>query len=54
LRIIALIADILDGRVARKLDATSELGMYLDSLADMVTFGVAPGMFVLVSYLDYG
>jgi hypothetical protein len=28
--------------------------MYLDSLADMVTFGVAPGMFVLVSYLDYG
>ena len=52
LRMIALIADMLDGRVARKLNATSELGMYLDSLADMVTFGIAPTVYFF-SYIHY-
>lgn len=36
--------DVLDGLAARALGGGSELGKQLDSLADMVTFGVAPGM----------
>ncbi len=35
--------DVLDGLAARALGGGSELGKQLDSLADMVTFGVAPG-----------
>lgn len=34
--------DVFDGAVARKLNATSEFGAELDSLSDVVTFGVAP------------
>ena len=34
--------DLLDGAVARKLNATSEFGAELDSLADLITFGAAP------------
>lgn len=41
---ISLLADFLDGFVARALKVKSELGGQLDSLADMVTFGVLPGM----------
>ena len=41
---IAAIVDFLDGFVARLFKATSELGAQLDSLADVVSFGVAPGM----------
>jgi CDP-diacylglycerol---serine O-phosphatidyltransferase len=40
--IIALICDYLDGFLARKLNAKSPIGGDLDSLADMVTFGVVP------------
>jgi CDP-diacylglycerol--serine O-phosphatidyltransferase len=40
---IALLCDFLDGFVARLLGVHSELGKQLDSLADMVTFGVLPG-----------
>jgi len=36
--------DFLDGFLAKKLDAISELGKQLDSLADLVTFGVAPAI----------
>jgi len=41
---IAAVIDFLDGLVARALKATSELGKQLDSLSDVVSFGVAPGM----------
>lgn len=44
------IFDFLDGFVARLLKVQSELGKQLDSLADMVTFGVAPGL-ILYSLL---
>lgn len=44
--IIACVLDGLDGRVARMLRATSKLGAELDSLADFVSFGVAPALFV--------
>ncbi|MED4205010.1 CDP-diacylglycerol--serine O-phosphatidyltransferase [Neobacillus mesonae] len=36
--------DFLDGRVARRLKVNSELGVQLDSLADIVSFGVAPAL----------
>ncbi len=41
---IAAVFDFLDGNAARILKAYSELGKQLDSLADMVSFGVAPGI----------
>jgi CDP-diacylglycerol--serine O-phosphatidyltransferase len=41
---IAAVIDFLDGFVARLFKATSTLGKELDSLADIVSFGVAPGM----------
>lgn len=40
--LIAALTDRFDGKVARMLDATSELGKELDSLADLISFGVAP------------
>jgi CDP-diacylglycerol--serine O-phosphatidyltransferase len=45
---IAMILDGLDGRVARMTNTQSEFGVQYDSLSDMVSFGVAPG---LVMYL---
>ena len=43
---IGAVFDFLDGTAARLLKAYSELGKQLDSLADLVTFGVAPGLIV--------
>jgi CDP-diacylglycerol--serine O-phosphatidyltransferase len=40
--------DFFDGFIARKTGSDGELGKQLDSLADMITFGVAPGMIMLV------
>src|SRR5512141_1098061 len=40
----ALIFDILDGRIARWRQKTSSMGRELDSLADVISFGVAPAM----------
>jgi CDP-diacylglycerol---serine O-phosphatidyltransferase len=40
------IVDFLDGFVARLMKASSEMGKQLDSLADVVSFGVAPGMII--------
>jgi len=42
--LLALIFDGLDGRVARLTNTTSKFGMEYDSLADIVSFGVAPAM----------
>ena len=44
--IIAAVFDFMDGFAARLLKAYSPMGKELDSLSDMVSFGVAPGMFV--------
>lgn len=41
---LAAVVDFLDGFVARLLKADSAMGKQLDSLADVVSFGVAPGM----------
>ncbi len=43
---LAAIIDFLDGLVARWMNLSSEMGKQLDSLADVVSFGVAPGMIV--------
>ncbi len=42
--LIAAILDALDGRIARLLRGTSKFGAELDSLSDMVCFGVAPAI----------
>lgn len=42
----AAVIDFLDGFVARLLKASSGLGAQLDSLADVVSFGVAPGLII--------
>ncbi|HHW36230.1 MAG TPA: CDP-diacylglycerol--serine O-phosphatidyltransferase [Bacillales bacterium] len=41
---LSAIFDLLDGRIARGLKVNSELGVQLDSLADIVSFGVAPAL----------
>lgn len=51
--LIAALLDGLDGRVARMLRATSKLGAELDSLADFVSFGVAPGVLVYFWAMQY-
>lgn len=43
---MAALVDFLDGFIARILDAKSEFGAQLDSLADMVSFGVAPSIMI--------
>jgi CDP-diacylglycerol---serine O-phosphatidyltransferase len=47
---LAAVVDFLDGFVARALKATSAMGKELDSLADVVSFGVVPGM-ILYQFL---
>ncbi len=42
----AMFCDALDGPVARLVKGASEFGGYLDSLADMVSFGIAPALIV--------
>ncbi len=44
--LVACVLDGLDGRVARLLNASSKLGAQLDSLADFVSFGVAPALLI--------
>ena len=48
---VGQICDALDGRVARLTRSTSDLGEQLDSMADMVSFGVAPA-FILVQVVQ--
>lgn len=50
---IAMIADMLDGRVARMSHSTSSFGGQLDSLCDMLSFGAAPAFLVLNLMLHY-
>jgi CDP-diacylglycerol--serine O-phosphatidyltransferase len=41
---VAIVLDMLDGRIARMTGTASEFGMEFDSLADIVTFGIAPAI----------
>jgi CDP-diacylglycerol--serine O-phosphatidyltransferase len=47
LLLVAAFADLLDGAVARAIRAESEFGVVFDSLADAVSFGVAPSVLLL-------
>lgn len=49
-----LFFDFLDGLIARMLKVSGELGKQLDSLADMVTFGVVPGFIAFVLLEENG
>ena len=53
---IGMFFDSIDGTIARLTKTTSELGAVLDSLADVVTFGVAPALMMLrlITYYYYG
>lgn len=41
---IAIVLDMLDGRIARMTGATSDFGVEFDSLADVISFGIAPAI----------
>jgi CDP-diacylglycerol--serine O-phosphatidyltransferase len=47
----AALCDLLDGRLARMLNASSKFGMELDSLSDVVSFGIGPGFLVYQAVL---
>ncbi|WP_281279657.1 CDP-diacylglycerol--serine O-phosphatidyltransferase [Paenibacillus lentus] len=47
---IAAIIDRYDGRIARRLNVCSEFGRELDSLADLVSFGIAPALLVYFKF----
>lgn len=49
LLMIAALADVLDGAIARAVRGESEFGLMFDSLADTVSFGVAPSVLLLKS-----
>ncbi|RNC29732.1 MAG: hypothetical protein AWM53_00349 [Candidatus Dichloromethanomonas elyunquensis] len=44
----SVLMDSLDGKVARKLKASSDFGKELDSLSDVISFGLAPGVLIYV------
>jgi CDP-diacylglycerol--serine O-phosphatidyltransferase len=50
--IAGIILDMMDGRVARWAGATSQFGVELDSLCDLVTFGVAPSILMYLMALE--
>lgn len=50
---IGMIADGLDGRIARLTHTQTEFGAQYDSLSDMVTFGVAPSLLVYNLFLSH-
>ncbi len=50
--LLAMIADMLDGRLARRVKSTSSFGGQLDSLCDIISFGVAPA-FLMLKVLEY-
>ena len=51
---LAAVADFCDGLVARMLHAVSDIGAELDSLADLVSFGIAPAMVLYNMMLEHG
>jgi CDP-diacylglycerol---serine O-phosphatidyltransferase len=49
----AAIFDSLDGKIARSLNIESELGKQLDSLCDIISFGVAPALLIYQSTIQH-
>ena len=50
--IICLILDYLDGYIARKFNTKSDVGIQLDSLADLVSFGLVPAILLYNMFKD--
>ena len=50
--LLAAFLDGIDGRIARMMKATSKFGEQMDSLADIVNFGVAPALVLYAFMLD--
>ena len=50
--LLAMIADMLDGRLARMSKSTSSFGGQLDSLCDIISFGIAPA-FLMLKVLEH-
>jgi len=48
LKVLAAVFDFLDGMLARILNAKSAVGVELDSLADMISFGLAPAVIIFL------
>ncbi len=44
--LVAMVFDVLDGTSARLMNSTSEFGVEYDSLADLISFGLAPGLLI--------
>ncbi len=51
---LSLVLDFFDGFVARALQSNSNLGAQLDSLADMVSFGLVPGLVMFNAFANNG
>lgn len=52
--LLAIIFDALDGTIAKLTNSVSDFGKQYDSLSDLVTFGVAPGVLIFMIYLPEG
>jgi CDP-diacylglycerol---serine O-phosphatidyltransferase len=50
--LLAALCDRFDGLVARKLNITSEFGKQLDSLCDLISFGIAPAFLIYVGAVN--
>ena len=50
--LLAILADGLDGMIARK-TRESQIGEYLESMADMTSLGIAPAFFIYSIYIIY-
>jgi CDP-diacylglycerol--serine O-phosphatidyltransferase len=51
--LMAIFLDFMDGRVARATKTTSRFGVEFDSMADLISFGVAPSLLIYLSVLRY-
>ena len=53
--LIGMLCDIGDGKIARLMNSVSRFGEELDSLADLITFGLAPALLVFLAFMNpYG
>lgn len=50
--LLAALCDVMDGLLARMLHCTSDFGKQLDSLADIISFGIAPAFLILFHRLE--
>jgi CDP-diacylglycerol---serine O-phosphatidyltransferase len=50
--LFSVVMDGMDGKVARRLDTSSTFGKELDSLSDLVSFGVAPAILIYAAFMN--